>query len=71
MSLTLKLIYVLYYIYLSIHTLILDTYIGPLPETTTQRRFQPSHGQRRMTSERCKIWKGGPSARNAAQRGDI
>jgi len=24
---------------------------------------------KRRTSERCKIWKGGPSARNAAQRG--
>ena len=38
-------------------------------ETTTQRRFQPSHGQRRRTSESCKIWNGGPSAKNAAQRG--
>src|SRR6218665_1603874 len=25
---------------------------------------------KRRTSERCKIWKGGPSVRNAAQRGD-
>src|SRR6218665_377491 len=25
---------------------------------------------KRRTSERCKIWKGGPSARNAAQRED-
>ena len=53
-----------------IHSFILDTYITPLQEATTQRRSQPSHGQKRRTSERCKIWKGGPSARNAAQRGD-
>src|SRR6218665_2752877 len=53
-----------------IHSFILETYIAPLQETTTQRRSQPSHGQKRRTSERCKIWKGGPSARNAAQRGD-
>src|SRR6218665_3227250 len=32
------------------------TYIAPLQETTTQRRSQPSHGQKRRTSERCKIW---------------
>src|SRR6218665_1744232 len=53
-----------------IHSFILETYIAPLQETTTQRCSQPSHGQKRRTSERCKIWKGGPSARNAAQRGD-
>src|SRR6218665_2471358 len=53
-----------------IHSFILETYIAPRQETTTQRRPQPSHGQKRRTSERCKIWKGGPSARNAAQRGD-
>src|SRR6218665_3184833 len=53
-----------------IHSFILETCIAPLPETTTQRRSQPSHGRKRRTSERCKIWKGGPSARNAAQRGD-
>src|SRR6218665_870822 len=52
------------------NSFILETYIAPLQETTTQRRSQPSHGQKRRTSERCKIWKGGPSARNAAQRGD-
>jgi len=28
----------------------------PLQEITTQRRSQPSHGQRRRTSDRCKIW---------------
>src|SRR6218665_2837856 len=39
-------------------------------KTTTQRRSQPSHGQKRRTSERFKIWKGVPSARNAAHRGD-
>ena len=48
---------------------ILETYIAPLQETT-QRRSQPSHGQRRSTSERCKIWKGGPSEGTAAQRED-
>src|SRR6218665_491470 len=53
-----------------IHSFILETYIAPLQETTTQRRPQPSHGQKRRTSEKCKIWKGRPSARNAAQRGD-
>src|SRR6218665_2905099 len=53
-----------------IHSFILETYIAPLQETTTRRRSQPSHGQKRRTSERCKIWKGVPSARNAAQRGD-
>src|SRR6218665_966052 len=54
----------------SLHSFILETYIAPLQEPTTQRRSQPSHGQKRRTSERCKIWKGGPSARNVAQRGD-
>src|SRR6218665_3577620 len=53
-----------------IHSFIHETYIALLQETTTQRRSQPSHGQKRRTSERCKIWKGGPSGRNAAQRGD-
>jgi len=28
-----------------IHSFILETYIAPLQETTTQRRSQPSHGQ--------------------------
>src|SRR6218665_557879 len=32
-------------------------------------RSQPSHRQKR-TSERCKIWKDGPSERNAAQMED-
>src|SRR6218665_4018783 len=53
-----------------IHSFILETYIEPLRETTTQRRSQPSHEQKRRTSERCKILKGGSSARNAAQRRD-
>src|SRR6218665_2690750 len=48
------------------HTFILKTYIVPLQETTTQRFSQPSHGQRRRTLERCKIWKGGPSEGTAA-----
>src|SRR6218665_1017619 len=52
-----------------IHSFILETYIVPLQETTTQGCSQPSHRQKRRTSERCKIWKGGPSAGNAAQRG--
>src|SRR6218665_671331 len=56
--------------FVNFHSFILETYIAPLQETTTQRRAQPSHGQKGRTSERCKIWKGGPSARNAAQRGD-
>ena len=34
-------------IYSFIHTFILETYIAPLQETTTQRRSQPSHGQKR------------------------
>src|SRR6218665_3103011 len=59
--------YVRTHVHSFIHSFILETYIAPLQETTTQRRSQPSHGQKR-TSERCKIWKGGPSARNAAQR---
>src|SRR6218665_1576290 len=51
---------------------ILETYIAPLQGTTTQRRSQPSHGQRRRTSEseKCKIWKGGPPEGKKAQRGD-
>src|SRR6218665_936502 len=53
-----------------IHSFILETYIAPLQDTTTQRSSQPSHGQRRKTSGKCKIWKGGSSARNAAQWGD-
>src|SRR6218665_828659 len=32
-----------------IHSFILKTYIAPLQETTTQRRSQPSHGQKRRT----------------------
>ena len=43
-----------------IHSFILETYIAPLQDTTTQRSSHPSHGQRRRTSESCKIWKGGP-----------
>src|SRR6218665_35110 len=45
------------------HSFILETYIAPLQET--QRRSQPSHGQIRRASERCKTWKGGPPERNA------
>src|SRR6218665_851252 len=41
-----------------------------LQETTTQRRFKPSHGQRRRTSKRCTIWKGGLSEVTATQRED-
>src|SRR6218665_3300314 len=33
------------YIHSFIHSFILETYIAPLQETTTQRRSQPSHGQ--------------------------
>src|SRR6218665_309854 len=55
---------------LFIHSFILETYIAPLQETTTQRCSQPSHGQRRRTSEICKILKGGPSKGTAAQRED-
>ena len=29
------------------HSFILETYIAPLQETTTQRRSQPSHGQKK------------------------
>ena|SRR6218665_576478 len=47
-----------------IHSFILETYIAPLQDTTTQRRSQPSHDLRRKTSWRCKIWKGRPSARH-------
>jgi len=53
-----------------IHSFILETYVAPLQDTTTLRRSQPSHSQRRRTSGRCKIWKGRSSARNAAQQGD-
>ena len=53
-----------------IQSVILETYIAPLQNTTTQRRSQPSHGQRKKTWGKCKIWKGGSSARNAAQRVD-
>jgi len=55
---------------LFIHSFILETHIAPLQDTTTQRRSQPSHGQRRRTSGRCKIWKGRSSARNTAQQRD-
>src|SRR6218665_1955728 len=55
---------------MTIHSFILETYIAPLQDTITQRRSQPSHGQRRKTCGKCKIWKGGSSARNAAQHGD-
>src|SRR6218665_881285 len=52
-----------------IHSFVLETYIAPLQETTTQRRSQPSHGHKRKTSKRCKIWKGGPSARKGRSKG--
>ena len=39
----------------SFHSFIHETYIAHLQVITTQRRSQPSHGQRR-TSGRCKIW---------------
>ena len=58
------------FIHLFIHSFILETYIAPHQETTTQRRYQPSDRQRRWTWKRCKIWKGGPSEGTAAQRGD-
>ena len=32
-----------------IHSFILETYIAPLQDTTTQRRSQPNNGQRRRT----------------------
>jgi len=32
----------------SSHSFIVKTYIAPLQDTTTQRRSQPSRGQRRM-----------------------
>jgi len=51
-----------------IHSFI-ETYIAPLQESTTQKRSQPSHGQRR-TWERCKIWRDGLSEGTAAQRED-
>jgi len=46
------------FIHSIIHSFILETYIAPLQDTTTQRHSQPSHGQRRRTRRRCKIWKG-------------
>ena len=52
------------------HSFILETYIAPLQDTTTQGRSQPSQGQGRRTWGRCKILKGRSSARNAAQQGD-
>jgi len=33
------------------HSFILETYIASLQETTTHRHSQPSHGQKRRTSE--------------------
>jgi len=42
-----------------IRSFILESYIAPLKDTTTQRRSQPRHGHLRRTSGRCKIWKGG------------
>src|SRR6218665_1092141 len=53
-----------------IYSFILETYIAPLQETTTQSSSQPSHRQRRRTSERCKIWKCGSPEGTTAQRGD-
>jgi len=41
----------------------------PHQETTTQRRSHPSHSQRKP-SERCKILKGGPSARHSLTAND-
>jgi len=38
-----------------IRSFILKTYIAPLQETTTQRRSQPSHGQKRKTWERLSV----------------
>src|SRR6218665_1149613 len=58
----------IYYLLVS-YSFILETYIAPLKETITHRRSKPSHGQRRSTSERCKIWKGGPPEGTAAKRG--
>src|SRR6218665_1740076 len=57
-----------YYIVECILSFILKTYISPVQET--QSRYQPSHYQSRKTSDRCRIWKGRSSARNATQRGD-
>ena len=66
----LKYIYPAFSIHSFIHSFILETYIAPLQDNTTQRRSQPSHGQRRRTWGRCKIWKGRSAGRNAAQKGD-
>jgi len=54
----------------SIHSFIHSLILAPLQETTTRRHSQLSCGQRRMTSEKCNIWKGGPSARKAVNKGD-
>jgi len=41
------------------HSFILETFMVPLQEITTQRCSQLSHGQRRRTSESCKFgWVG-------------
>src|SRR6218665_1032704 len=58
------------FIHSFVHSFILEIFIANFQEITTQRHFQPSHEQCRRTSEGCKIWKGGPSARNAVHRGD-
>ena len=42
-----------------IHSFILETYIAPLQDTTTQRRSQPSHGQRRSLEGVEKFGRGG------------
>ena len=58
-------------LYRKYFSFILETYIAPLQNTTTQRRSHPSHGKKRKTSGKCKMWKGGSSARNAPQLGDL
>ena len=41
---------IIIYIHSFIHSFIMETYIAPLQDTTTQRCSQPSHGQRRTLS---------------------
>src|SRR6218665_3901975 len=65
-------VYIYIHIYLFIHSFIHSFWrlIQRLFKRLLLRGAPSSVTDKKKTSERCQIWKGGPSARNEAQRGD-
>src|SRR6218665_2599330 len=56
-------------LYSFIHSFILETYIAPLQDTATQRRSQPSHGQRRRMAPQVSLE--GPAKNSILSLADV